>query len=652
MKKIENVIFAFLSITSPLPTIGFCIYSISLYSDQYWIKIAPPTSLLLCIATLFLAVITFILSIVTILSKKPTNQVYKIYSNWFTLFTFVFVTLFIMNTSYKKELVSQSLFTTYFSSHGTSQITTSFYNTYNTELSRLSYFHYRTLFVHDVLFLVTMLWVAFFAIKEYFTPKITRVLLKSDSPLECLNDDPVFVTSGFDPLGLSTNINKSKKSPTEGDKHKYVIFVNEGDKPDNTDGVTKKIESPRKCQKYESNKLNISSHEILSQVQPVPNNSSKPQYKIHRLQSLTHIESNESKKESIGQTHINYTLHTTEIQDFAPDHNDAIVISSLGRKVRRVKRKKQKSDKDMASTQPIHRKIKVETDENDLGSTVIMRKSQGKSPFIDALSESTDEKYKYRTSTDLDFTSTSAYSRDRRYQDAFSFDDSDLTSRSKNDDEPSFTKYNHPSLSSSASKKQDEISFADSDTEIKSKKELSFAESSEPFKPNKKEISFAESEIGAEIKKDYVISFAYDLPLSKGKDLDNESLRNNTALNISFDDEDTKNKRKKSVSIVDYDSVLLKPQHITALQSSQESVGLKKTVIPRRNIRRLTSQPVKKSPFDFSTSDDDEIQQPKVNTERRKRLRSKNKVTRESAFDFDSDEKDEDETSIMREILG
>ena len=225
MGKAAQILSKIIQIISPIPLLCFTIYMIIASSDGLWVKSNGAAILIVSIIVALTTIFSLSIIIITILMSKPndSSNVNKIFQ--FSIFlTGICVFIATIYSSYKKELEARFLTNEYLISVNGSAEAESFNSSYPTNIDKDSFYHNRTLFIHDVIILLYALELLLYFISDKFTNDIVSFFKENDFTEEVdIESAPAKQKNILNPLEIdqeSKSEENSNANKMQGDEKK------------------------------------------------------------------------------------------------------------------------------------------------------------------------------------------------------------------------------------------------------------------------------------------------------------------------------------------------------------------------------------------------------------------------------------------------
>ena len=214
MGKTGKILSQFIQIISPIPLLAFTIYMIVVSSNGLWIRSNGPSILVVSIIVALATIFSLSVVIISILTSKQNenSNIKKIFQ--FSIFlTGICVFIATIYSSYKKELEARFLTSEYLNAINSSSEAESFNSSYPTNTDKDSFYHNRTLFIHDVIILLYALELLLYFISEKYANDIISFFKENDFTEEVdIENAPAKQKSIINPLEVD------QESKSEEDK--------------------------------------------------------------------------------------------------------------------------------------------------------------------------------------------------------------------------------------------------------------------------------------------------------------------------------------------------------------------------------------------------------------------------------------------------
>ena len=217
MGRAAKILSRIIKLISPIPLLGFTIYIIVVTADDLWLKSIGSALLILGILVAISTIFTLSIILISLLlnnqKEKPTDS-YSLDKllDFSILFTGIGVFITLIYSSYKKELQAHDFTMQYLDTINNSAESNSFFTQYPEGMDQNSYFHNRTLFIHDVVILLYILELLLYFVAEKYSNEIIAFFKDNDFTEEMdVESAPAKEKNILNPLEIDRELKESKE---------------------------------------------------------------------------------------------------------------------------------------------------------------------------------------------------------------------------------------------------------------------------------------------------------------------------------------------------------------------------------------------------------------------------------------------------------
>lgn len=175
---------------SPFVGVGLGVYLMVIFANSYWLSIIGGAHFALAFFLFLLSILAFAFALVLLINAcKPRFSLFKALYHAAVVLDLFFVLVVLYETSPKRQQEFDYWVETYLQSHNGTQLVTDFNNKYQDAKAQHSFVRERTVFAHDIVFILSCFWFIILAIFTIGVDKLEIISLFKFQPTLDENED-------------------------------------------------------------------------------------------------------------------------------------------------------------------------------------------------------------------------------------------------------------------------------------------------------------------------------------------------------------------------------------------------------------------------------------------------------------------------------